>query len=72
LRLSTQLGDPRSGDEAIDPDGMSGAPVFFIYLEDRKEAHLGFAGMVTDARIERYMVYDGALIRQVVDAFIDA
>src|SRR5690606_14773051 len=27
-----------------DPDGLSGAPVFFVWLDGEKQAHLGFAG----------------------------
>ncbi len=50
-----------------DPDGFSGSPVFFIYQDDTKQAHVGFAGMITDANQEgRFVIYEAAYIRQVV------
>lgn len=63
--------DPRAEQETIEPDGMSGAPVFFVWLDESSRAHLGFAGMITDARDRRYMIYDGSIIRQIVDRHID-
>jgi len=50
-----------------DPDGFSGSPVFFLYQDDSKQAHLGFAGMITHAnRDGRFLMYSAAHIRQVV------
>ena len=63
--------DPRADQETIDPDGMSGAPVFFISLDASSQAHLGFAGMITHARDRRYMIYDGSHLSRVVDSYID-
>ena len=63
--------DPKADQETIDPDGMSGAPVFFISLDASSQAHLGFAGMITHARDRRYLIYDGAHLRCVVDSYID-
>lgn len=63
--------DERANQEPIDPDGMSGSPVFFIGKTDDHNAFLGFVGMITDAGNGRYMIYDAAIIRQVLDAYID-
>lgn len=50
-----------------DPDGFSGSPVFFLYQDDLKQAHLGFAGMITHANREgRFLIYGAEHIRQVV------
>lgn len=95
--------DPNYDQETIDPDGMSGAPVFFVWLDQSFQAHLvvrcqrkiptavvtcplrhrmlavasvrvdplGFVGMITHGRDRRYMIYDGALLRQVVGRYMD-
>jgi hypothetical protein len=62
---------PNYDQETIDPDGMSGAPVFFVWLDPSFQAHLGFVGMITHGRDRRYMIYDGALLRQVVGRYMD-
>lgn len=52
-----------------DPDGFSGSPVFFLYRDSTLQAHLGFAGMITDANREgRFVIYEAANIRQVLAA----
>lgn len=63
--------DERADQETIDPDGMSGAPVFFIGKTEEHDAFLGFAGMITDAVDRRYMVYDAAILKDVLDNYID-
>jgi hypothetical protein len=63
--------DPNYDQETIDPDGMSGAPVFFVWLDPSFQANLGFVGMITHGRDRRYMIYDGALLRQVVGRYMD-
>lgn len=60
--------DPK---EPEDPNGFSGAPVFFVALDDDNFARLGFAGVITDARPGRYMVYDAKIIKQIVDRYVD-
>ena len=50
---------------------MSGAPVFFVWLDPSFQAHLGFVGLITHGRDRRYMIYDGALLREVVDRYMD-
>lgn len=50
-----------------DPDGFSGSPVFFLYQDNSKQAHLGFGGMITDAnRMGQFVMYEAAYLRQVV------
>jgi hypothetical protein len=61
----------RGPTEPDDPNGFSGAPVFFLALDDNNNARLGFAGMISDARRGRYMVYDSLHIRQIVDRYIE-
>ena len=63
--------DGRADQEAIDPDGMSGAPVFFVGLTTETNAFLGFSGMITHALGQRYMVYDASHLKTVVDRYID-
>ena len=54
--------------ELKDPDGASGAPVFFVYQDRSNQAHLGFAGLVTHANeLGRFMVYDAAVIQKIVE-----
>ncbi|WP_210165324.1 hypothetical protein [Beijerinckia mobilis] len=60
----------RANQETIAPDGMSGAPVFFVWLDNSSNAHLGFAGIITHARDRRYMIYDGEILRQILDSSI--
>ncbi|SHJ95004.1 hypothetical protein SAMN02745911_3791 [Aureimonas altamirensis DSM 21988] len=63
--------DERADQQTIDPDGMSGAPVFFIAKTNENDAFMGFAGMITDARDRRYMVYDAQVLKQVLDTYVD-
>jgi hypothetical protein len=56
---------------AFDVAIMSGAPVFFVWLDPSFQAHLGFVGLITHGRDRRYMIYDGALLREVVDRYMD-
>lgn len=53
--------------EIGDPDGFSGSPVFFVWQDAEKQAHLGYAGMVTHANSDgRFMIYEAAHLRQVL------
>lgn len=63
--------DDRADQQTIEPDGMSGSPVFFIGKTPDNDAYFGFAGMITTARDRRYMVYDGAILKSVIDRCID-
>jgi hypothetical protein len=53
-----------------DPDGLSGAPVFFLYLDSSLQAHLGFAGIITHSNGHRFMVYEVDTIRLLLDRYI--
>lgn len=53
------------------PNGFSGAPVLFLALDGKNNARLGFAGMITNARPGRYMIYDSLHIRQIADQYIE-
>ncbi|MBB1251655.1 hypothetical protein [Rhizobium sp. G21] len=63
--------DDRADQQTIDPDGMSGSPVFFIGKTPEHDAYFGFAGMITSARDRRYMVYDGNILKSIIDGYID-
>ncbi|TXL71738.1 hypothetical protein FHP25_29060 [Vineibacter terrae] len=47
-------------------DGYSGAPVFFVWLDASKNAHLGFAGIVRLGGNNILHVYDGDRIRRII------
>lgn len=55
-----------------DPDGLSGAPVFFVWLDEEKQAHLGLAGVLTDARSDRFAVYSAVHIRSALEQCVKA
>lgn len=51
-----------------DPDGFSGAPVFFVFQDEKMNAHLGFAGMISHAnKSGRFMIYETAFIRKLLE-----
>lgn len=62
----------RSTRLSIDPDGLSGSPVFSIVHDRQKERHLRFEGIVTNARDDRFAVLPSAQIRPVLDVIVDA
>ena len=50
-----------------DPDGLSGAPVGFIYRDQSEQRHFGFAGMITHAdKLGRFAIYPTELINQIM------
>ncbi|WP_133250340.1 hypothetical protein [Novacetimonas pomaceti] len=50
-----------------DPDGLSGAPVGFIYKDQSEQRHFGFAGIITHAdKFGRFAVYPTELIIQIM------
>jgi len=55
-----------------DPDGLSGAPVFFVWLDEEKQAHLGLAGVLTNARPDRFAVYSAVHIRSALEQCVSA
>lgn len=54
-----------------DPQGWSGAPVFFLWLDPNRELQLGFAGMITHASGVAFGVYPAEDILKVVNRAID-
>lgn len=57
--------------ELGDPDGFSGAPVFFIYQDAQRTSHLGFAGMVTHAsKLGRFSMVEASYIHQAIRAML--
>lgn len=57
--------------ELGDPDGFSGAPVFFIYQDAQRVSHLGFAGMVTHAsELGRFSMVEASYIHQAIRAML--
>ena len=55
-----------------DPDGMSGAPVFFVYVDSSLQVYLGFAGIITNSNGHRYMIYEADTIHLLFDRAIDS
>ena len=53
------------------PDGLSGAPVFFVYMDEGLNARVGFAGMITQSNGIRFALYEAETIRPVLDRYID-
>lgn len=69
-RALLQVGERYKGDIG-DPDGWSGAPVFFLWGDDNREHHLGFAGMITHANSAgSFLIYRAEDIRNVVNETI--
>ena len=70
-RTSITVSERYQGD-ICDPDGWSGAPVFFLWGDDNREHHLGFSGMVTHANSAgSFMIYRAEDIRVFVNGAID-
>lgn len=60
----------QSTGSSIDPDGLSGSPVFSIVHDAASDRHLRFDGIVTDARDDRFAVYPSVHIRRLLDQII--
>ena len=43
-------------------DSLSGSPVFFLYQDDTRQSHLGYAGMIRLAANNIFHVYEGRCI----------
>ncbi len=55
----------------VDPDGISGAPIFFIYGIKARKPRLGFAGIIIRANKQgRVNILEAAKIRQVLELYI--
>lgn len=55
---------------SVNPDGLSGSPVFSIVHDAKSDRHLRFDGIVTDARIDRFAVYPSVHIRDFMDQVV--
>lgn len=60
---------PDSNRISIDPDGLSGSPVFSI-IKKGNERHLLFEGIVTNAKGDRFAIYPSLYIKQMLDKVI--
>ncbi|BCH62463.1 hypothetical protein RvVAR0630_pl06050 (plasmid) [Agrobacterium vitis] len=64
---------PRHGEDIGNPNGWSGAPVFFVWGDDDMNHHLGFAGMITHGTSHgAFMLYRAEDIRNFVNNAINA
>jgi hypothetical protein len=53
--------------EIGDPDGFSGSPVFFIWQDDTRQTHLGFAGMITHGNSGgAFQIYPAETIKEII------
>jgi hypothetical protein len=58
--------------EIGDPDGFSGSPVFFIWQDETRQTHLGFAGMITHGnRSGAFQIYPAEAIKPAVRSIVD-
>jgi hypothetical protein len=62
---------PQSTRLSINPDGLSGSPVFSIVQDSVSDRHLRFDGIVTDARDDRFAVYPSVYIRHFMDQIVE-
>lgn len=60
----------RSTRLSVEPDGLSGSPVFSIVSSPSSERYLKFEGIVTNARGDRFAVYPSVYIRDMLDDII--
>lgn len=57
----------RSTRKSVEPDGLSGSPVFSIIKDTDNNRHLRFDGIVTDAKHDRFAVYPSVYIRNMLE-----
>jgi hypothetical protein len=56
-------------DVNIEPDGISGSPVFVVYQTTDRVCHIGFCGIITHANANgNCAVYDARAIKMILDA----
>lgn len=66
-RLPLEIHDDFEVPPGYDFNGFSGAPVFFIWQDTEQNAHLGFAGMVTEVLFDsRLELYPGSKIQDIL------
>ena len=54
----------QSSRRSVEPDGLSGSPVFSIVQDSANDCHLRFDGIVTHAKGDRFAVYPSQRIRE--------
>ncbi|MBA8904179.1 hypothetical protein [Phyllobacterium sp. P30BS-XVII] len=57
---------------SIDPDGLSGAPVFTIVSDSFGQRTLRFDGIITHAKGDRFAIYPSECIRDFLDAIVSS
>lgn len=62
---------PKSTRLSIDPDGLSGSPVFSIVSNGLSERQLRFDGLITHAKDDRFAVYPSSYMRPILDSIVD-
>lgn len=66
-RIPLEIYDDFEVPNDYDFNGFSGAPVFFIFQDDQKIAHLGFAGMIVEVLFgTRLQLYPGSIIQRIL------
>ncbi|WP_152599741.1 hypothetical protein [Hoeflea sp. BAL378] len=60
----------RSTRESVEPDGLSGSPVFSIIKDKGNDRHLRFDGIVTHANGDRFAVYPSVYIRDMLEHIV--
>lgn len=60
----------RSTRDSIDPDGLSGSPVFSIVKHRGNERSIRFDGIVTNANGDRFAVYPSVYVRDMLDHMV--
>jgi len=60
----------RSTRESVEPDGLSGSPVFSIIKDKDNDRHLRFDGIVTHANGDRFAVYPSVYIRDMLEHIV--
>ena len=63
---------PESTKQSVNPDGLSGSPVFSIVHDVGKNRQLQFNGILTNAKSDRFAVYPSSVIRHLLDGICDA
>lgn len=64
--------DEREANTLTNPDGLSGAPVFFVWMDAEQQVRLGLVGLVTNARTNRFAVYSAVHMRTALQQCVDS
>lgn len=60
----------RSTRKSVEPDGLSGSPVFSVIKDRSSNRYLRFDGIVTHANGDRFAVYPSVYIRDMLDHIV--